>query len=194
MEITFNKFKNKDYVFDWVSSSFHSEEGFYIVALTLTGRIRFNSLSSKTIILINEQSLSEKQVGRSFTFPELESGFNEFMKQLDYKYLPTSKRKKGIRLKVLPCYGGDVKNGSFNHVHAYIRFPNSVSLENAYLYMEKIVQNKMEGVCKLRGLVETKIWCEKVDKVEPKLIQYMTRSEGEFKNKLDKIMLHQAYL
>lgn len=179
---------------DWVKVSFNKEADFYTVIITFKGRIRPCKLSSKQIIFGNNELMFESHCGRDFSVQEIRKGFHEFMRQLDFKYLPTSLRKKGIRLKVFPCIGGDRSNGTYNHIHAYIQLPNSVPFENAVTYMKKIAQNKMEEVCKVNGYVETDVWCEKCENVETKFIKYITRAEGGITNRLDKVMIEQVYL
>lgn len=117
------------------------------------------------------------------------------MKQLDIKYVPNSKRKKGLKLIRIPFLGGDDGAGTWSHIHAYIQQPAEVPYEEFREYMQLIAQSKMMNVCGKSCIVETNVWSDQCEQIDGKFIKYALRPEGDFNEfKFDKLLIEQVYL
>lgn len=176
----------------WVSDS--ANDGSEFVLITFKARVRSKRISKFDAELVNASLISKKYIGRGLNEIEIKTGFSDFVKHLDFKYVPTSQRKKGIKLKRIPFFGGDDDAGTWNHIHAYIQKPAEVSNERFFEYMNLIAQSKMQNICGRNCIVEAEVWC-KCEQIDGKFIKYALRPEGDFiHNKLDKLFLEEVYL
>ncbi len=192
-DYNWNKLTEASFV-NWMTE-LNKEENLNWVIITFKGRIAPYRVKKQEADLINANLMSAKNIGRGFTKDEITKGFKKFVKQLDIKFLPNNLRRKGIKLKRIPFFGGDSKNGIWNHIHAYVQLPPSVSYEEFVVYMKNIAQKKMESVCLNKGLVEADVWCEPRKLIDEDFMKYSIRPEGEFLNvKLDKVMIEQVFV
>ncbi len=173
----------------------NTNDGSEFVLVTFKTRVRSIRISRTDTELVNEKLISRNYIGRGLNQIEIKKGFSEFVKHLDFKYVPTSKRKKGIKLKRIPIFGGDEDSGTWNHIHAYIQKPAEVSHEKFSQYMNMIAQSKMEKVCGKNCVVEAKVWCLPCKQIDAKFLKYALRPEGDFVDKkFDKLFVEQVYL
>ena len=129
---------NKETELEYIKWFYETNHGCEFVLITFAGRVRSKRVKRVDAELVNANLISRKNLGRGFSKSEIERGFKDFMKQLDIKYVPNSKRKKGLKLIRIPFLGGDDGAGTWSHIHAYIQQPAEVPYEEFREYMQLI--------------------------------------------------------
>lgn len=163
--------------------------------VTFKARSKPIKFKQSDIKLVNDDLISESNIRNSYSEKDLETALSMTVHQLDFKYIKTSMRKKGVSLKRVAITGGDTANGTWNHIHALIQLPENTSIEELGEYLNKIFEKKMQSVSKnMSGILEASVWCEPYDHKD-KFLKYCLRPEGKSLDvKFDKVILAELVL
>lgn len=155
--------------------------------VTFTARKRPFKHKAQDAQMLQEKLISKEFLTTSCSRKELEKALAKTVRTFDIDNLTRGQRKAGRKLKRVAVEGGNIKGGTWNHIHALIEIPEKLDVDQCREVLNRHFHDAMKEACgQLRGRrLETDVWCEPYetnildDENTNKFLSYCLRPEED---------------